>query len=100
MTKKKARTRSTKNLTTLDDFLADEGKRDAFEAIAMKETLAWQLEKAMKAKKLSRSVLAKRMNTSRTQVGRLLDPTDGNITLATLHRAARTVGRTIKVELV
>jgi transcriptional regulator with XRE-family HTH domain len=44
--------------------------------------------------------MAERMNTSRSQVSRLLDPKDGNVTLATLQRAARIVGRTLKLELV
>jgi hypothetical protein len=40
------------------------------------------------------------MKTSRSQIGRLLDPKDGNVTLATLQRAARMVGRTLRLELV
>jgi transcriptional regulator with XRE-family HTH domain len=62
--------------------------------------LAWQIEEAMKAQKLSRSRLAQRMKTSRSQVNRLLDPKDGNVTLSTLQRAARMVGRSLKLELV
>jgi antitoxin HicB len=44
--------------------------------------------------------LAQRMKTSRSQIGRLLDPKDGNVTLATLQRAARMVGRSLRLELV
>jgi transcriptional regulator with XRE-family HTH domain len=54
----------------------------------------------MKAKKLSRSGLAQRMKTSRCQVRRLLDPKDGNATLATLQRAAKIVGRSLQLESV
>jgi antitoxin HicB len=50
--------RSIDGLTSLDDFLAGEGKLEAFEAIAVKEVLAWQFESAMKAKKISRKRLA------------------------------------------
>jgi predicted XRE-type DNA-binding protein len=100
MTKKNKRPRSTRNLIRLDDFLVDEGKREEFEAIAVKEVLAWQIEKAMKASKLSRSELAHRMHTSRSQVQRLPDPTDGNVTLNTLQRAAKIVGRSLRLELV
>jgi hypothetical protein len=32
----------TDGLTTLDDFLAAEGKRDEFESVAAKEVLVWQ----------------------------------------------------------
>src|SRR6266700_1379031 len=40
--RKKKAIRLTAKLTTLDDFLGEEGKRDEFEAIAVKEVLAWQ----------------------------------------------------------
>jgi len=73
MKKKKAR-RSTKELTTLDEFLKSEGKLEEFEAVAVKEVLAWQISEAMKAQNLSRKGLAERVKTSRSQVGRLLDP--------------------------
>ena len=48
MATKKKVIRSTAELTTLDDFLGEEGTRDEFEAIAAKEVLAWQIEQAMK----------------------------------------------------
>lgn len=54
----------------------------------------------MKANKLSRSGLAPRMNTSRSQIGRLLDPKDGNVTTTTLQRAATIVGRKLRLQLV
>ncbi len=98
--KKKKPPRSTKKLTTLDEFLKGEGKLEEFEAVAIKEVLAWQITEAMRAQKLSRKRLAERMNTSRSQISRLLDPRDGNVTLATLQRAARMVGRKLRIELV
>src|ERR1051325_9039730 len=97
---KKKQTRSTGELGTLDAFLKEEGKLEEFEAVAIKEVLAWQIGEAMKAQNLSRKRLAERMNTSRSQVSRLLDPKDGNVTIATLQRAARIVGRTLRLELV
>jgi antitoxin HicB len=68
--------------------------------VAIKEVLAWQISAAMKAQGLSRKRLAERMNTSRSQISRLLDPKDGNVTLATLQRAAALLGRKVKLELV
>ncbi len=100
MAKNSKRRRSARKLSTLDDFLTKEGKREEFEAVAVKEVLAWQIGEAMKANKLSRQGLAQRMNTSRSQVRRLLDPKDGNVTLATLQRAAKIVGRSLRLELV
>jgi len=101
-TKKKTKkvSRSARSLSTLDDFLKDQGKLEEFEAVAIKEVLACQLGEAMKAGKVSRKRLAERMGTSRSQVSRLLDPNDGNVTLTTLQRAARIVGRSLRLELV
>ncbi len=98
--KKKNAARSVSEFATLDAFLKEEGKLEEFEAVAIKEVLAWQIIEAMKAQHISRKRLAERMNTSRSQIGRLLDPKDGNVTIATLQRAARIVGRTLRLELV
>jgi ParB-like chromosome segregation protein Spo0J len=98
--KKKAAPRSARSLSSLDELLKQSGKLAEFEAVAIKEVLAWQLGEAMKAGNLSRRRLAERMKTSRSQVNRLLDPTDGNVTLATLQRAAKIVGRSLRLELV
>jgi antitoxin HicB len=84
----------------LDDFLDSEGTREAFQAVAIKEVLSWQIMEAMKAQGLSRKRLAERMGTSRSQVSRLLDPKDGNLTLMTLQRAAELLGRKVRLELV
>lgn len=99
-TKKRRPRRTTSRLTTLDDFLTEQGKREEFEATAIKEVLAWQIEEAMRKGNISRTGLAAKMKTSRSQVGRLLDPKDGNVTLATLQRAATIVGRRLRLELV
>ena len=91
---------STQGFPTLDDFLDAEGTREGFQAVAIKEVLAWQIEQAMKAQKLSRKGLAERMGTSRSQISRLLDPKDGAVTLLALQRAAEMVGRKARLELV
>jgi len=100
MKKKTRKPRSTAKLSTLDDLLREDGKLEEFEAVAVKEVLAWQLAEAMRKRNLSRKRLAERMKTSRSQVSRVLDPTDGNVTLNTLQRAATIVGRKLRLELV
>jgi predicted XRE-type DNA-binding protein len=92
--------RSTDELSTLDEFLGEQGTREAFQAVAIKEVLAWQIRQAMESEHLSQKKLAERMGTSRSQISRLLDPTDGNVTLATLQRAAEILGRTLRLDLV
>jgi DNA-binding Xre family transcriptional regulator len=86
--------------STLDSFLEEEGVLDEFQARAIKEVIAWQLAEAMSERKLSKNKLATLMGTSRTQVSRLLDPTDGNVTIETLQRAAQVVGRKVQLQLV
>ena len=98
--KNKKPVRRASGLNTLDNFLKDQGKLEEFQAIAIKEVLAWQLLEAMKAKNISRKGLAEKMKTSRSQISRLLDPKDGNVTLTTLQRAAKIVGRRLRLELV
>ena len=97
---KKRQKRSSAELSTLDDFLSEEGTLETFQAAAIKEVLAWQITEAMKAQNLSRKRLAERMGTSRSQISRLLDPKDGNVTLTTLQRAAEIVGRKVRLDLV
>ena len=96
----KKTSRSTAGFTSLDDILAAEGTLAEFEAVAIKEVLAWQIAQAMKERHISQRALATRMGTSRTQISRLLDPKNGNVTIATLQRAAREVGRSLRLELV
>ncbi len=86
--------------STIDDFLRDEGVLEEFQARSIKEVIAWQLEKAMKDGKISKRRLAQMMQTSRTQVDWVLDPTDGNVTIQTLQRAAAVLGRRVQLELV
>jgi antitoxin HicB len=85
---------------SIDDFLKEEGVFEAFQARAIKEVIAWQLEQTMKAQNLSKRRLATLMHTSRTQIDRMLDPNDGNVTIETLQRAAAILGRKVQVELV
>jgi len=84
---------------TFDEFLAKEGLLAEAEDTAIKEIIADQIKVAMSEQQLSKSEMAARMKTSRRQLDRLLDPSNGSVTLATLHRAATAVGRTLRVEL-
>jgi hypothetical protein len=90
--------RSRRHGSSIDDFLEEEGMLGDLQATAIKEVIAWQIEKAMKDKGLSKSKMARMMNTSRAQLDRLLDPEHGNVTIETLQRAARALGRTIRIE--
>lgn len=86
--------------SSLDAFLDEEGVREAFAAIVEKEAIAWQFAEAMKARHLSKKRMAELMKTSRTQVDKLLNPQDGNVTLETLHKAASVLGKRFEFKLI
>jgi antitoxin HicB len=86
--------------STLDSFLEEDGVLAEFQAKAIKEVIAWQLTEAMRDRKITKTALAVLMKTSRTQINRVLDPSDGNVTIETLQRAAAIVGRRVQLELV
>ncbi len=85
---------------SFESFLREEGLYDAVTATALKRTLALQIEHEMAAQNISKSEMARRMKTSATQLGRLLDPENDRIQLDTLVRAASAVGKNLAVSLV
>jgi antitoxin HicB len=85
--------------TALEDVLKEEGTLEAATALAVKRVIAWQLQAEMEKRKLSKADMARRMETSRRQLDRILNPDDGNVTLETLQRAANAVGRSLRLEL-
>lgn len=86
--------------SSFDSFLEESGIREDVETLAQKRVFAWQIEQAMDEEGISKSEMARRMDTSRTQVNRLLDPDNNTVQLDTLQRAAKAVGRALKLELV
>ncbi|MBI2716806.1 MAG: XRE family transcriptional regulator [Rhizobiales bacterium] len=86
--------------STLDSLLQKDGILEEVEAVAIKRVIAWQLAEIMRAKKISKKTMAARMRTSRSQLDRLLDPDNAAVHLATITRAAKVVGKKIRLELV
>jgi len=86
--------------SSLDDFLAEEGILDEVEAVAVKRVLAWQIAQEMKRQKLTKTVMAEKMHTSRAALNRLLDEEDTSLTLTTLSSAVTALGKKLKLELV
>ncbi len=85
--------------SSFDDFLIEEGIYDEVTAEAVKRVIAWQLEQRRRERGMSKAALAAEMHTSRSQVDRLLDPTNTKVQLDSLQRAARVLGRRLVVEL-
>ena len=86
--------------SSLEDFLKEEGILEETRSIAIKETIAFQIQKAMEKEKISKVEMARRMNTSRASLDRFLAPGSASVTLQTLARAARAIGRDLRIELV
>lgn len=85
---------------TLDDFLEEEGLLAEAEAVAIKRVIAFQISQLMNQQSLSKAEMARRMQTSRAAVDRLLDPGNDSATLSTLEKAALALGKRLQVALV
>jgi antitoxin HicB len=95
-----ARKKTDKHVgSNFEDFLREDGRLEEATALAVKRVLAWELLKAMKQQHVSKAELARRMQTSRAVVHRLLDETDPSVTLATITRAATVLGRSVRLKL-
>jgi antitoxin HicB len=86
--------------SSFEDFLKEEGIYEEVQAQAVKEVLAWQIEQAIKTQGLTKAEMARRMQTSRVQLDRLLDPKNTSVTLHTLQRAAAILGKRVRLDLV
>jgi len=85
--------------SNFDDFLQEEGILEEVSAKAHKRLLVLQLADIMDEANISKARLAEKLHTSRSQVDRLLDPNNTSISLESLERLARAVGRQLKIEL-
>ena len=86
--------------TTLNEWLSEEGLLEDATTLAIKSVIAFQLREAMREKGWTKLALSEQMQTSRAQLDRLLDPTNTSVTLLTLQKAAKAVGRQLRLELV
>jgi len=84
---------------SFDDFLKEEGIYDEVVETAVKRVIARQLSEIMQEQKITKVEMARRLATSRAQLNRLLDPNNDSVTLGMLSRAAKAVGRNIRLEL-
>jgi antitoxin HicB len=85
--------------SSFDSFLEEEGIRDDVEAVAIKRVLAWQFSKAMRAQQKTKRAMARQLRTSRSQLDRLLDPGNVSVTLDTITRAARALGKRLIIRV-
>ena len=79
--------------TSFENFLKEEGILGESSERAVKRVLAYQLAEDMKAKGITKAKMAESLGTSRSQLNRLLDPNAENVTLQSLVKIARQLGR-------
>lgn len=85
--------------SNFDDFLEEEGLLEETTAVAVKRYIAFRLAQTMSERNLSKSEMARRMDTSRSALDRLLDPDNASVTLQTLQSAVQALGGRLSVEL-
>ena len=85
--------------SSFDSFLEDQGIQEEVSEVAAKRVIAWQLASIMKDQRITKVEMARRLKTSRAQLDRLLDPENDSVTLGMLSRAAKAVGRSLRLEL-
>ena len=99
MNVRKKHKRTDHSGSTFNGFLEEVGIREEVEAVAIKRVLAWQLEQAMQEQRKTKQAMAKQIHTSRSQLDRLLDPRNVSVTLDTITRAARAVGKRLIIRM-
>ena len=85
--------------SSFEDFLEEEGIREEVEAAAIKRVLAWQFAQEMERQHKTKRAMASELQTSRSQLDRLLDPQNTAVSLDTLTRAARVLGKRLVLEM-
>jgi antitoxin HicB len=86
--------------SSFNNFLDEENLLVEANEIAIKRVIAWQLQQEIESKHMTKTDVAKAMGTSRAAVDRLLDPNNTSVTLNTLSKAARILGKKIEIDLV
>ena len=86
--------------SSFESWLDEAGIREEATASGIKAVIALQIGDEMKKQRITKARMAELMRTSRAQVDRLLDPTNDSATIETLMRAARAIGRDLRLELV
>ncbi len=84
--------------SNFDEFLENEGILEEVSAKAHKRLLALQLADIMRKNRMTKTCLAEKLHTRRSQLDRILDPNNTAITLGAMERVAHAVGRKLRIE--
>jgi antitoxin HicB len=86
--------------SSLDELLAEDRILAEAETAALKRVIAWRVEGGMSERRISKSDMARAMRISRAELDRLVDPSNESVTLRTMARAAKVLGKRLRLELV
>jgi antitoxin HicB len=86
--------------STFESFLEEENLLEEVDAVALKRVVAFELEQAMKKNHITKSEMASKINTSRSSLERFLDPKNTAITLNTLMKIMRVLGKRLQFSIV
>ena len=86
--------------TNFSDFLKEDGIYEETNDIAIKRVIAYQIEQEMKQQNITQTELAKKMNTSRTVIHKLLNPENNSLTLQSLQSIANALGKRLSISLI
>jgi len=84
--------------SSFDDFLKDEGIYEECEATAIKRVISWQLQNYMESCHVSKTEMAKKMGTSRSFVDKILDANNTSISLSTILKVSKIIGKPVRIE--
>ena len=82
-----------------DDFLHEENLLAESQAEAIKRVIAWQVKEYLDKEGLNKTAFASKLNTSRSQLDRLLDPDNTSLNLKTLSYVAEAMGKHIELRI-
>ena len=84
---------------SFEDFLEEENIEVEVRNEAIKRLISYNLVNEMNAQNINKTEMAKKMNTSRAALDRLLNPKNDSVTLATLTKAANVLGKKLVLQL-
>jgi len=84
---------------SFEDFLDEQGLLEECTETAIKRVIAFQVRQMMEERRLTKTAMAQKMQTSRSSLNRLLDPNNEAVTLQTMKKAAAVLGRKLRLEL-
>ena len=85
---------------SLDDLLKEDGVLNQAQAEAAKRVIAWQVQKMMETRHISKAQLARDLETSRGAIDRILDSGNTSMTLKSLGAIADLFGKRLEINLV